>query len=336
MNDKTNQEAIRWFNRLRAPDVSSAEQHAYREWLTADPDHREAWQRVEHLWGDLDGIEPWARRELSQLNLQQGIRIRRRATRWYAGAAGLAALVLVTVAILQEPDAEPGAGLDTVYETVVAEQHRVILQDGSQLHLNTASTAEIHYTSEVREIWLSRGEALFDVVHDPLRPFVVRVRNSSVIAIGTRFAVRMDTDDIRVTVVEGKVAVTPTAPSSEIDPVDVPADGALSRVFVEPGQQVEVDTAGRLARMREVDSVKELAWQEGKLVFDGTPLREVVQELSRYIPGEVRVASDVPDHPVTGIIQIRAMEKMVDLLSTVVPVTAIRESGEVTVLYNSS
>lgn len=342
MNERYRAEAAQWFNRLRAADVSSTDRHAHQAWLEADPEHYAAWAEVEGLWQSLDGVELWARRDLAQLNLQQSADNRKRAAMWFrnTAAAAVAAVVLMGILVLPNIATQDVSDSGTQYKTVVAEQHKVALEDGSIIHLNIASTAQVRYSDEIREVVLSEGEALFDVVHDPNRPFVVSARNSKVIVIGTRFAVRLDSEDVRVTVVEGKVAI---APSETLNPRkigrvarDLRMDLESDRIFVEPGRQAELDVRGRLTTMRNVDASRELSWQEGKLVFDGVPLREVALELSRYGAVEVRVANEVPDHPVTGIIQIRATEKMVDLLSQVVPVTAVRESGEVTVLYNSS
>ena len=82
-----------------------------------------------------------------------------------------------------------------------------------------------------------------------------------------------------------------------------------------------------------VRAASETAWIEGKLVFDNTPLREVVKELSRYIPGDILVDQNVPNHLVTGIIHIRNADTMLGLLSQVVPVTPIKQSASLTVLH---
>ena len=83
---------------------------------------------------------------------------------------------------------------------------------------------------------------------------------------------------------------------------------------------------------QETDASAAIAWQAGMLKFRQTPLREVAREISRYTLGEVRVADDVPDHPVTGIIHIRNLQTMVGYLTEVVPVTPVESGAGVTVL----
>src|SRR6202035_408397 len=65
----------------------------------------------------------------------------------------------------------------------------------------------VELTPQERHIRLDDGEAFFEVAHDAGRPFVVQVGNTRVIAVGTKFSVRRNGDDIRVVVTEGKVRV---------------------------------------------------------------------------------------------------------------------------------
>lgn len=217
------------------------------------------------------------------------------------------------------------------------------LEDGSRLHLNTASAVAVSFESELRQVTLSKGEGVFDVEHDSKRPFVVRAGASNIIALGTRFSVHYkDLKEVEITVLEGRVAVVPTeVPPSSVIAQFSNAEVALAddqqslsgSLILGPNQQVIVSVAGRVEQVAEVNAANETAWLEGKLVFDGTPLRTVAAELSRYVPGQIRVANDVLEHPVTGIIQIRNTETMLNLLSLLIPVTPVKQSASVTVLH---
>ena len=328
--DEIEATAVDWFVRLHAPDTTPEDRQAHAEWLSANPAHREHYDAVEDAWQDLDGLELRARDELDRLDPHGGRRVTRQAALWFGGFATAAAVMLVAVLTLYEPTVR--------FETAKAEQRQVSLEDGSRLHLNTASAVAVRFTSDVREVSLSKGETLFDVNHDERRPFVVRAGSSNVIAIGTRFAVYLDGDKLTVTVLEGRVAVVPAS----VDIADAVVEGGTrttpgpNRVFLEADRQAHLDVGGGVEALQEVNAANVTAWQEGKLIFDSTPLREVVRELSRYTPGDIRVAGDVPDHPVTGIIQIRSAESMCHLLSQVVPVQAVNESAKLTVLYPAS
>ena len=330
------EQAVDWFVRLRAGSVSTADRHAHAEWLAAETEHARVYASVERDWQELHGLEDRARSRLAQLNLRGARRQRHRA--W--GVGGVAAAALLVVAVIFERAAQPSVQR---FETVKAEQRQIALQDGSRVHLNTDSVIDVRFTASTREVTLHRGEGLFDVGYDPRRPFIVRASGSSVIAVGTRFAVLLGgTDGLTVTVLEGQVAVAPSVVALDAVPAGSDAAEAAGartapgRVFLSADRQARLGTDGSILAVEVVDAENVTAWQTGKLVFDNTPLREVVREVSRYTPGEIHVASGVPDHPVTGIIQIRSAGSMVDLLSRVVPVRAVAESADLTILYDAS
>ena len=73
--------------------------------------------------------------------------------------------------------------------------------------------------------------------------------------------------------------------------------------------------------MESVDALAATAWREGKLIFDATPLRQVVEEMAQYTQVGLDVADDVPDYPITGLIQIRSPDAMLRFVANAVPIT---------------
>ena len=336
--DAATRQAVQWFVKLRSPAVSSADRHAHAEWLEADARHQRLYDQIAKEWADLDGLNDWAVAEVGQLNLLAKPAAWRRAGLW---GLGVAAAVAVAIGVLpwlfsQPPPSEPP---QVRYQTATAEQRQVVLKDGSRMHLNTASLVNVRFSAQMREVILANGEAVFDVKHDSARPFVVRTGGLDLRVLGTRFAVRnLAQEGIEVTVLEGRVVVAPSRQAADAAAVPILQDGLLGRsgrgtVILRPDQQLRVPPGGPVGVPKEVEAAKEAAWLQGNLVFEAAPLREVVGEMSRYMPGRIRVAEDVPDHPVTGIIQIRNSDAMLELLSQVVPVTPVKKSAEVTVLY---
>ncbi len=91
------------------------------------------------------------------------------------------------------------------YHTAVGGIASVPMSDGSKVTLNTESAIRLAVSETERRVQLERGEAFFEVAKDPNRPFVVSAGNKRVIAVGTKFSVRRDGNDLRVFVTEGKV-----------------------------------------------------------------------------------------------------------------------------------
>ncbi len=334
MNNKIEKQAVDWFVRLRASDVTSAERHAHSDWLQSNDDHQAAYDHVCREWAELDDMNGWARSELAQLNLASSSRIRRSVNLSmlsFATAAVVVLAVLLWPLVGMQPER---------YQTEKAEQRQITLEDGSRLHLNSATEIEVDYEDEIRVITLNQGEGIFDVETDTQRPFLVRAGGNNIIALGTRFSVEYRAaNEVEVTVLEGKVAVVPEHEAIVSVFKDVPfqsVEDLLEKearsVILERDQQVVV-ARSEILPIVEVDAANETAWREGRLIFNGTPLREVVTELSLYVPGHIRVAENVPDYPVTGIIHIRSTENMLEFLSEVVPITPVKQSASLTVVH---
>jgi len=184
-------------------------------------------------------------------------------------AAGIAAIYVVAGPWGREGPVASFEADDTGPRTVT-------LEDGSVVKLAAGSRLEEWGESETRSVTLS-GRAFFAVTHDPDRPFVVRVAGAETRVLGTRFEVAEGDDgDVRVIVVEGRVAL-----SNEAGRVEVPA-GSVARALADEPPTAEASD----------DVFALLDWPEGLLVFQETPLDEVASEVGRYYHREVDVQGD--------------------------------------------
>jgi transmembrane sensor len=173
---------------------------------------------------------------------------------------------------------------DPTYATAVGEQRVVRLDDGTRLSLNSETRVEIDYRKSQRRVQLIRGEAYFEVAHNPARPFVVTAGGTQVTALGTTFVVRYDTNKTAVTLVEGKVVVAPAA-GDELPAVPSnigPAPPAARKDLVlAPGERVTLarNTPALVDEPR-VEAVT--AWRRGEVMLDKTQLSEAIAEMNRY------------------------------------------------------
>ena len=196
------------------------------------------------------------------------------------------------------------------YVTDIGEQRTIRLDDGSTIELNARSRLSVNFSQGLRAVELKDGQALFQVAKDRSRPFVVTAGDTQVRAVGTQFDVYRKSSGTRVTVIEGQVAVMRTqevAPGDNRAVGDVRANGSAQSATPEPaavpphtsgvqrsgftvgpgevvvaaGQQLQV-TAEQIGRPRGTNVASAIAWTEKKLVFDSTPLGEVIEEFNRY------------------------------------------------------
>lgn len=317
--------AVGWFVRLHADNVTETARREHAAWLDDDEERCAQYQAVEQSMQDLSGIGDWMRGQTGELNRRVMARQGRRHKVWTVGLA-TAASVVAAVGYWTFLDPE------TVYETARAEQREVSLDDGSRIHLNAASQVVVRYTKTSREVELVRGEGVFDVARDEQRPFVATAVDTEVVAVGTQFRLRLEANDVTVTVLEGSVVVSPSVDHAQ-DPQGA-TGGQANRKLLTMNDQVTVAFDGRMD-VESVDAFAATAWREGKLIFDETPLRMVIKEVARHSPVDIVVADDVPNHPITGLIHIRSPDSMLRFIASAVPVTPVRASSETIVLHAS-
>lgn len=168
--------------------------------------------------------------------------------------------------------------------TPKGERQQVTLPDGSVVWLNADS--KLRYSAEfqgpVREVFLT-GEAFFQVAHNPARPFRVRTEKLTTQVLGTSFNVRAYAElPAGVAVATGKVLVEPARTD--------PRSSHPQRVFLVRNEGVTLDTSrGQLYKTTVKDGLDYAAWRDGTLVFDQTPMREVVQVLNRKYNVSIRI-----------------------------------------------
>jgi ferric-dicitrate binding protein FerR (iron transport regulator) len=118
-------------------------------------------------------------------------------------------------------------------------------------------------------------------VHDEKRPFLVRTDAGLARDLGTEFQVRAykEMRAMEVTVVSGLVSIErmPNSPS-------------LARL--QRGDRAVLSTTGDMTVAHSVNLTAATGLTEGKLVFDGTPLREVVIALSRWYDLDVQLGDN--------------------------------------------
>ncbi|OAI84846.1 FecR family protein [Pseudomonas putida] len=214
------------------------------------------------------------------------------------GAGLLSLAVLATLAWLDP------AYRSEHYLTRAGERQTLNLADGTVVTLDAASEVAVSWHLFSRRSELQRGQALFEVAPRVYRPWLVDAGQASVRVVGTRFNVDRHASEVRVSVAEGRVAV---------------AAGGAERELL-PGQQVRASNAG-LGAMVAVDANAVGAWQGGQLVFQRTPLGEVLDTIGRYQDRPVRLQdARLATLPVSGVFDSAHVERLLALLPSILPV----------------
>jgi transmembrane sensor len=179
-----------------------------------------------------------------------------------AAAAGVAAGFAVPRASSRATRASVLGVVDV--STGAAEMTTVQLGDGSVVRLAPASRLQVAQSDSAREVTLD-GRAFFVVAKMPDKPFVVHTQVGNARVLGTRFELATTTKDLKLVVVEGRVALTHGA----------------ERVEVRGGEQSGVRDQQTLTPTPVANAGQLEQWVGKFLVFQSTPLRDAAREIER-------------------------------------------------------
>jgi transmembrane sensor len=281
-------QAVDWLMRIHAQPDDADLRAALETWLAEAETHRIAYRSVERVWrlaGDLPAAAPAPAATVVEFaGARHPHRTKGRAV-GIATAALAACIALYFFPALQ-------LRLQADHLTGVAELRELRLEDGSVVALDAGSAVAVRYSGTRREVALLAGQAFFQVVSAPERPFVVAAGDVRVSVTGTAFDVRSLEGGVTVAVQSGTVEVA-------LDRGDRLA-ATLTR-----GQRFSVGRDGQIAKSQVApDDVG--SWRERRLVVDGATLGEVVEELGRHHAGMIVLRDrTLADRRITGVFDLR-------------------------------
>ena len=221
-------------------------------------------------------VERSLRQFKRRMHAGRRISLRRSAVR-IAAAAVIAAVLLaggLTTVLLSKRLAQP-----VTVVTQLGERSQVVLPDGTKVWLNSSSSVEYvaPFLSRQRRVKME-GEAYFEVEHDRRAPFVVSTNGLDIEVLGTRFNIRNDDNEHRVTTVLLEGAVKAYASGRE-----------QASVRLHPAQQLVFDTRTHAMRLTDCPSAeRSINWIDGRFCFEHDTFGEIVAELKRYYNVDIR------------------------------------------------
>lgn len=310
---RVQQEAARWFARMRDAEPDHPERSRFEAWLLADPLHASEYAAFADTWEDFDST---ARLQ----SLAQALQRKReewrqqRASLGKRMAGGIMGLVLVVTSGLlgfelwRERQAQPL--LTAAHDTAIGETARLTLGDDTRLTLNADTRIEVAYYRDRRTVTLKRGEAIFEVARDAARPFVVDSGHARVTVLGTRFAVNRLSHLVRVGVDHGRVRVEAQG-----------AAGAnASPLVLSDGQVAEV-LAGGQPQHSQRHAGDAFSFADGYIRFERASLHEIAETLSRYRKSPVTASSAATEPHITAVVKLSRIDQFLKQLPLIAPVT---------------
>ena len=300
-------EAALWVARLDGGQLSEQQRQQLQVWLDSDLRHRQALSQMAEFWGQMDTLDVLADLFPLQADKKPTLPKKRYSPfGWLRehtlGAAATcvvsAGLVMTLVFIFGgSPAVTIPAGsepVELVYQTELGKQSTAELKDGSIMTLNTQSIARVRFDGQERAVYLESGEAHFNVAKNPDIPFVVYAGNGKVRAVGTAFSVRLDDQQVDVTVAEGTVQVvtgikTDIGPDSQEKPSVSSAKPLTTITLTKRGVANYRESIEAYTYIEPDQLTHKLAWKSGKWIFEGETLADVIAEANRYTTDKIEI-----------------------------------------------
>ncbi|WP_430810464.1 MULTISPECIES: FecR family protein [unclassified Carboxylicivirga] len=279
--------------------------------IMRSPEDLAAYKKLKAQWSltegqqliDNDGIE----QKLKEFKLHYR-KLLPPPTKWlyFSRYAAVAIILLSSLLVWQQFKLHDDSQIHfSHFESGKGSINKVLLADGSVIWLNANSHISLVKQNEhLLEMDLS-GEALFEVVHNENRRFIVHTQQLKIEDLGTRFNIRSYAEDQQVTatLIEGEIEVS--EPQSSL------------REILSPGQQLIYSLKDKQYTLNTVDTSTVGRWKEAKFEFIDKTLREIARDLENWYGVSITFKNkELEKERFTGVIQKSTpLEKVLDILS---------------------
>jgi transmembrane sensor len=275
-------EAYGWVVRFISGGAGADEIEALKQWSARSPAHAEAFDQASKVWQTLDparqnllagtmGYSGFAGAGMAPARSRMGRRV-------FLGGA-LAASVAGAAVLAARPPLRLWPSLTELsadYRTHTGEQRQINLADSVSVDMNTQTSIAMRPAGDASgRFELISGEAMVSMPGSS-GPVTVLAADGRITASRARFNLRCDDQAVRVTCLEG----------------DVQVERLAATLSLGAGQQATYSPLG-IGVPTNIDPSVVTAWRDGVVIFDGTPVADVIAEVNRYRPGKIVLTNAV-------------------------------------------
>lgn len=246
------------------------------QWLVDDEHADEKETALHTLWDDTEGrADAGTWNSLTEVYNKIGVGQQKngRKNRMRIWQYSAAAVVILAVSVLGTYLLTKNMYSETIMVenfTSAGNMNMIELPDGSKVQTNSGTLLLYPETfkGDTRMVYLI-GEANFQVMKNPDKPFIVKSGTVSVTALGTEFNVAAypESSEVVTTLISGKVKVD--------------CNGGKNSYILNPGEQIvyQGNTSQSFLANANIEDVT--AWQKGLFVFRGKTIKEILFTLER-------------------------------------------------------
>lgn len=188
-------------------------------------------------------------------------------------------------------------------------QQEFVLPDNSVVTLSPHSTLS-YRMKDSREMKME-GKIYFDVARDESRPFEVIADGAFVRVLGTEFMLDASKKTMKeVYVTEGKVLFA--------------KDKSAEGVVLTDGMDATLSEGHEMPVINQTSDINTIAWKRGSFIFEDTPLKEVLECLSRHY--NVSFAATDLSKRLNGEFHTDDLDLILDLIESALDVTIVNNT----------
>ncbi|HVI44028.1 MAG TPA: FecR domain-containing protein [Chitinophaga sp.] len=249
--------------------ITPEEQQQLDNWY-ASFDEVPATEPFRNALDEVSAKERLQARIMQSVEGEQPVGIRRMRHRWLYSAAAVLLLITVSIPLYRWLN-KPRTVAPVIWQEASAKAGRMVamtLSDGSRVWLNASSSLRYPaaFSDSSREIWLTEGEAFFDIAPDNKKPFIVHSGKLAVQVLGTSFNVCAYTQlkRVSISVATGKVQVQ---------------EAAKPLGILIASRQLNWDRETGATEIQDYDASRVGTWKDGLIRLDGASFSELAVTL---------------------------------------------------------
>lgn len=255
--------------------ASESEKQDLEAWLKASDDNQKEFDAFKKIWGGAADAGVLSQLEIDQdwnqlssnISFDKNARVRPLWNqRLRSIAAGFILVLLASTIYFYLNNSH-----QAFEEILLSDGSIVWLQEGSELNYPA------NFEGDHRKVEL-KGQAFFDISHNPQMPFIIEANQAKIEVLGTSFNVKTGVEQTEVIVESGSVRVAEKQDTSTNIVLSPAEKGILTN-------QAIVKTKN--------DNPNYLAWKTGVFTFEETNLETVLKDLEDYYPETFELSPNV-------------------------------------------
>lgn len=282
-------------------------------------------QQLRRFWSTINRSKQHKNNKIDTSKPQLIAKVRR--FQWAKWMVAASILIFSFIGVLSLLFSNPTISIATDY----AEKKTVVLPDNTSITLNANSILEYPKKwkkGNKRSVNLV-GEAFFDVASNKERPFSVATTNFDVNITGTKFSLLNRTNKQEVLLTEGSLYIDFNKTVTQRNISGEYIDNATSTsIALQKGELISVVGNTYLTDTFEEEEEKSyLSWLDGKLIYDNTPIAELIDAIENFYGLQV-VFSGNKNELISGTIPIEDLNATLAAIATVLDYEIDRTNEE--------